>query len=319
MKYAKMRTIILVYCMAYTITFLEKKAFFVHNITFATFPYGAFTDLTPYQYGREECESGHAFGPARRSHFLFHLIVSGKGTLVADDEEGRPIRYKLGAGQGFMVFPGQVTTYAADLKDPWQYTWIEFDGLRVKSALDSIGLTPSNPIYSSKSSELRETMRSEISAIVNGRDSNEFELIGHLYLFFGAFLGSISVQRVEVPPSKANDRYSQEAIRYIEENYRGDISVERLAEMAGLNRSYFGKVFKQATGKTPQQYLLLYRMAKAAELLKLTALSIADISKSVGYPNQLHFSRAFKNTYGLSPREWRKESLLVTEHELPRS
>ncbi|MGL5174696.1 MAG: AraC family ligand binding domain-containing protein, partial [Olsenella sp.] len=121
----------------------------MHNITFATFPYAAFTDLTPYQYGREECESGHAFGPARRSHYLFHLILSGKGTLVADDENGNPVRYKLEGGQGFMLFPGQVTTYAADIDDPWRYTWIEFDGLRVKSALDAIGLSPSSPIYSS--------------------------------------------------------------------------------------------------------------------------------------------------------------------------
>ena len=46
-------------------------------------------------------------------------------------------------------------------------------------------------------------------------------------------------------------------------------------------------------------------MTKAAELLKITSLSIADIGNAVGYPNQLHFSRAFKNVYGMSPRNWR--------------
>lgn len=51
-------------------------------------------------------------------------------------------------------------------------------------------------------------------------------------------------------------------------------------------------------------------MTKAAELLKLTSLSIADIGNAVGYPNQLHFSRAFKNTYGTSPRSWRNENKL---------
>ena len=48
-------------------------------------------------------------------------------------------------------------------------------------------------------------------------------------------------------------------------------------------------------------------MSKAGELLKLTSLSIGDIGNAVGYPNQLHFSRAFKNTYGVSPRAWRYE------------
>lgn len=50
-----------------------------------------------------------------------------------------------------------------------------------------------------------------------------------------------------------------------------------------------------------------YRMVKAAELLKLTSLSIADIGSAIGYENQLHFSRAFKNIYGVSPREWRNQ------------
>lgn len=50
------------------------------------------------------------------------------------------------------------------------------------------------------------------------------------------------------------------------------------------------------------------RMSKAAQLLQLTDLSIRDIGKVVGYPNQLHFSRAFKNTYKISPSQWRKEN-----------
>lgn len=48
-------------------------------------------------------------------------------------------------------------------------------------------------------------------------------------------------------------------------------------------------------------------MSKAGELLKLTTLSIGDIGNAVGYPNQLHFSRAFKKIYGVSPRAWRYE------------
>lgn len=80
--------------------------------------------------------------------------------------------------------------------------------------------------------------------------------------------------------------------------------------MCGLNRTYFGKIFKEAVGKSPQEFLMNYRMIKAAELLKLTKLSIGDISSAVGYENQLHFSRAFKNIYGSSPKNWRTEQML---------
>ena len=72
----------------------------------------------------------------------------------------------------------------------------------------------------------------------------------------------------------------------------------------------FGKIFKDGIGKSPQEFLLNYRMIKAAELLKLTKLSIKDVGNAVGYPNQLHFSRAFKNVYGTSPRSWRNTNKL---------
>ena len=88
----------------------------------------------------------------------------------------------------------------------------------------------------------------------------------------------------------------------------GLITIEDIAGVCGLNRTYFGKIFKEALGKTPQEFLLNYRMLKAAELLKLTSLSIGDVGLAVGYANQMHFSRAFKNNYGISPREWRYQN-----------
>ena len=54
-------------------------------------------------------------------------------------------------------------------------------------------------------------------------------------------------------------------------------------------------------GQSPQDFLIRYRMSKATSLLTSTSLSIGDISVQVGYPNQLHFSRAFRNIYGMSP------------------
>ena len=91
-------------------------------------------------------------------------------------------------------------------------------------------------------------------------------------------------------------------------NFQNDISVEDISAFCGLNRSYFGKIFHDTIGRSPQEFLISYRMTKAAELLKITSLSIADIGNAVGYPNQLHFSRAFKNVYGISPRNWRIEN-----------
>ena len=102
-----------------------------------------------------------------------------------------------------------------------------------------------------------------------------------------------------------------QALSFIENNYMKEITVEDIAESSGLNRSYFGKIFKDSVGKSPQEFLISYRMIKAAELLKLTRYSVAEIGSAVGYPNQLHFSRAFKSVYGVSPRNWRKDNTVM--------
>ncbi len=125
---------------------------------FSIFPNETFIDLSLYQYGGEVCKPSHLFGPATRNHYLFHYILRGKGVLSANNDKGADIKYHLKAGDGFMIFPGQVTMYIADEQDPWEYMWIEFDGLRVKEALDTVGLTISSPIYHYMYEDLHKEM-----------------------------------------------------------------------------------------------------------------------------------------------------------------
>ena len=94
----------------------------------------------------------------------------------------------------------------------------------------------------------------------------------------------------------------------MENNYAREITVEELAGICKLNRSYFSKLFKDNMGCPPQEFLIRLRMAKAAERMQVTSDSIGDVAVMCGYPNQLHFSRAFKKRYGLSPREWRAQN-----------
>ena len=278
-----------------------------HEISFGTFNGGTYADLAPFQYGRELCEPGHAFGPARRSHFLFHYVVSGSGTLIANDEGGEKSRYRLGAGEGFLIFPGQVNTYFADMEDPWEYIWVEFDGMRAAEAIQKIGLTTAAPIYRAADRELAAAMEAEMRFLVDHRDDSPLTLVAHTYLFLDYLVRSIEPA---VPvANRLQDFYIRTAVEFIERNYQNDITVEDIARQTGLNRSYFGKLFKGVLDKSPQQYLISYRMHKAAELLKLTALSVRDVGCAVGYPNQLHFSRAFRNAYGVSPRAWRQSNL----------
>ena len=282
------------------------------DLLFSVFPNENFVDIGLYQYGWEQCEPSHSFGPAARNHYIFHYVISGTGTLMADDSSGNTIKYQVKSGQGFMLFPNQINTYIADQDLPWEYTWIEFDGLRAKEIVSTAGLSPDHPVYHAGSKDLRNEMMNEMLYIARHPASSSespFHMIGHLYLFLDYFMRSAATVRMN-QSGKIRDFYIKEALSYIEQNFQNNITIEDIASFCGLNRSYFGKIFHDSIGKSPQEFLISYRMTKAAELLKLTSLSIADIGNAVGYPNQLHFSRAFKNTYGTSPRSWRNENKL---------
>ena len=279
----------------------------MQNLIFSIFPNQNFVDLGLFQFGWERCTPAHSFGPAARNHYLFHYILSGTGTLMADDSKGVTQTNSIKSMQGFMIFPNQITTYVADKQLPWEYVWLEFDGLRVKSLLDTIGLSLDKPVYHARNKSLREDMANEMLYISRHKDESPFHLIGHLYLFLDYLLRSAADEQLE-HGSKLREFYIHEALTYIEHNFQNEITIEDIAGVCGLNRTYFGKIFKEALGKTPQEFLLNYRMLKAAELLKLTSLSIGDVGLAVGYANQMHFSRAFKNNYGISPREWRYQN-----------
>ena len=279
------------------------------DLLFSVFPNESFFDLSLFQFGREKCSPAHSFGPAARNHYLFHYVISGTGRLMAEDSSGITREYHIKSMQGFMIFPDQVTTYIADKDMPWEYVWVEFDGLRAKAIVEASGFSPDNPVYKARSKDLREEMMKEMNYIAENGSSSPFHLIGHLYLFIDYLTRStegIKVHHV----SKLREFYIHEALEFIEHNFQNNISVEDMADVCGLNRSYFGKIFKEALGVPPQEFLMKYRMVKATELLKLTKLSVGDISSAVGYDNQLHFSRAFKSIYGISPRKWRVEQTL---------
>jgi hypothetical protein len=276
------------------------------DLLFSVFPSENFVDLSLFQCGREKCSPAHSFGPVARNHFLFHYVISGTGKLFANDSKGVTQEYNIKSMQGFMIFPDQITTYIADNDMPWEYVWVEFDGLRAKAVVESAGFSPDNPVYKARSKEFREEMMKEMNYIAENGSSSPLHIIGHLYLFLDFLARSTEGIKVN-HGSKLRDFYIHEALEFISHNFQNDISVENIADVCGLNRSYFGKIFKQALGKSPQEFFLSYRMVKAAELLKLTKLSVGDISLAVGYDNQMHFSRAFKSVYGISPKKWRVE------------
>jgi YesN/AraC family two-component response regulator len=94
---------------------------------------------------------------------------------------------------------------------------------------------------------------------------------------------------------------------YVEEKYMKDLTLDKLASMACINRFKFCRDFKKRFSQTFTSYLNTIRVKNAAELLKNPNLNITEIAYFVGYKSVIHFDRVFRAVYGISPREYRKK------------
>ena len=277
------------------------------KLKFNVFKDERYVDLNLYQFGWESCEPLHSFGPYIRNHYLFHYVISGCGVLRANDTQ-----YAIGAGSGFLITPGEVTTYTADDETPWEYAWIEFDGLSGPGCLRQAGLSARQPVFTPVSGEAGARLQRKIMTIVDHNTASSLHLIGQGFIFLDLLVRGSGHQETG-GGKRLRDFYLKEAVAFIEQHYREDISIEDISAFCGLDRSYFGRIFRDTMGASPQRFLMVYRMAKAQQLLRETKLSIGEISAMVGYANQLHFSRAFKEIYGVSPREFRQRHFIAPD------
>lgn len=257
-----------------------------------------------YQSGHEICLPKHHYGPAIRDHYLIHFVISGKGSYYHNSNI-----YDLQAGDLFLISPGEVTYYEADINDPWHYAWVGFHGLRSKHYLDMIGINQDNPIIKVKNTEYVKDCLLKIYESSKIQRGSEVRMLGNLYLFLSQLIEETSPEIRTTPSSE----YIQQAIEYIEMNYTRPITVQEIANNLNINRSYFSDLFKKSTRLSPQQFLMQYRISKACELMQYNSnLSIGDIARSVGYTDPLAFSKVFKKLKKSTPLQFKNQIIHKT-------
>jgi AraC family transcriptional regulator, activator of mtrCDE len=102
------------------------------------------------------------------------------------------------------------------------------------------------------------------------------------------------------------DKRLAAALEAIFERPASPLSVERLADIAGMSRSAFAAQFMKAFGQPPMSMLKLVRLRKAAELLATTALPVAEVARMVGFSSRSNFSQAFHAMHGMDPSAFRR-------------
>ena len=93
---------------------------------------------------------------------------------------------------------------------------------------------------------------------------------------------------------------------WMHSDYQAEINLGVLTERFDISLRSLNRRFKQATEKSPIQYLQQIRIDNAKELLKTSNLSIAEVAYSVGYPDSSYFSSLFRKIISLSPKEYRR-------------
>lgn len=96
------------------------------------------------------------------------------------------------------------------------------------------------------------------------------------------------------------------AIQYITENYKENITIEKLSELSHLSKSYFMNRFKQYFSIGAMEYIIQLRIKSACEALQNSNKTITQISSECGFNNLSNFNRQFKKTVGCTPKEYRK-------------
>lgn len=208
-----------------------------------------YTDLNMYHCGMQECSSGHSYGPALRDHYLIHYIISGKGIYQVGDKV-----YHLEEGQGFLICPGIVTYYEADLEDPWHYCWVGFQGIKAKSCLEHAGLTMDHPIFGyTKDDYIKDCVIQmlEVKALSKG---NEIMQLGLLHLLLARLINDRPRKENERSNDNRKELYTKKVIEFIEMNYSREISISSIAQYIGLDRSYLASVFKENMNISMQDF-----------------------------------------------------------------
>ena len=105
----------------------------------------------------------------------------------------------------------------------------------------------------------------------------------------------------------SESRRVQKIQQYINENYKQDIRLPVLAQMAGMSAVAFSRFFKARTGTSLSDYIIDVRLGHASQMLIQTGTPVADICFECGFNNLSNFNRIFKKKKGCSPQEYRKQ------------
>jgi len=178
-------------------------------------------------------------------------------------------------------------------------------------ALPSLIQFPSK--YGVLDTSIDMTLKLIASETMSNSLGTDFTVTRLLEVLFSQVVRSLAKEMAKCKQTKswlkaASDEEIGKALSYIHAQPGASLTLSDLAKQCGMSRSAFAAKFAALTEYTPAQYVTLWRMHKAGQLLRNGKLKVAKIAQFVGYESEASFSTAFKRIHGCGPRAFCKKT-----------
>jgi len=234
--------------------------------------------------------------------FQWIQCTGGQGELKIGE-----MKFTVGSGQGMLLYPDEPHKYYA-ISEPWEVYWISFNGQHAREILKSLHffssrvLTLANPdLLLKKLHDLHSVAESSDPMAGLECSSITYGLILDLYRY-----GSCTDVR-------SKQQYFDQlapALHLIEDRFHQALTLGDLAARLSVSPQHTCLLFQLALGIRPFEFITKVRLRKAKELLiREPSLAIAEVSRKVGYENPSYFIKMFKRNEGITPKQFRKNSL----------
>jgi len=257
-----------------------------------------FDNLKEVYFGAVKYPPGGTHGPRiQRGIQLFHLL-SGKVTFYIEEE-----KIRLKPGDFCLLLPGQHEYHQFSLEQESHHTWCQLDFVErpdiLKTQLNQIPLVAEANMDLLRFMELGLSLtRNPVLPTFDTLLSLGSTLIRY-YINYSCGL-TVSSPNIKIP------RAINRACDYMSQHFSESINLPLIANNANISVNHLVFLFNTYMSITPMKYLWRLRCQQAAILLRGTTIPVGNIAEQMGFCSPYHFSRLFKQHYGVPPTSYRK-------------
>lgn len=250
----------------------------------------------PISAGHFFCEKGYHLIRNNYNSLLITHIINGTFTFVKDGKHTT-------ARAGDTVILDCYKPHEYYTNDSFESIWIHISGANSFDLFEEIEKGDGNLVKCRDIHHVKKLLFRIYDSISGVNPPSELNMSLDIYKLFAELLNPQSIK------SKGEGNYEeniQEIQNYIAENLNEKLTVQGLADKTLMSISHFSRVFKQQTGFSPYEYVLLTRLNKAKYLLQKTEMSVAAIAYETGFNSESNFICFFTENEGVSPGKFRK-------------